>query len=295
MKRIVALATCFNRKLLTLKALASLVAQQLPEGYTLSICLVDDGSNDGTSEAIKAQYPNIHLLKGSGSLYWAGGMRFGWNQYVKHQEFDYLLVFNDDVELQNDAVAKLVEANQITSARYGSDCVVSVAAFQDPEDGSTAYGGVVRPSKWRPLDIQRLAPGVAPILCDTLNMNLALISKSALDKTGFLAPDFQHGWADFDFGLRLNKLGGKVALAPGYMGHCTRNPVAGTSKEPGISAKVRLKRALSIKEQAPKDRLMYCRRHGGLLWPIWFWVPYLRVIRDILFSGAFKSSSAKHR
>ena len=45
---------------------------------------------------------------GSGNLFWAGEMRFGWNQYVKNQYSDYLLVFNDDIVLYSGVLNKLV-------------------------------------------------------------------------------------------------------------------------------------------------------------------------------------------
>ena len=73
--KVIALATCHNRREKTLRALASLREQVLPDGTALQVCLVDDGSTDGTGAAVAEQFPEVKLLQGDGQLFWAGGMR----------------------------------------------------------------------------------------------------------------------------------------------------------------------------------------------------------------------------
>jgi len=278
--KIIALTTCHNRRDITLRALDSLHKQLLPAGYSLDICLVDDGSTDGTGEAVKSVYPKIAVLKGTGDLYWAGGMRFGWEHYVKQQELDYLLVFNDDVELYSNALVSLFSAaNEVATS--GNDTYAITGAFKESVTGSIAYGGVVRNSRWHPLRFGKIAPTEKIQDCDTLNMNLVLISKEALKQIGFLSKDFVHAKADYDFGLRLREEGGRIVLAAGYIGECSTNSINGTSEEPGISFKERWKRLTSIKEQSPHQRALYYRRHGGFMWPIFWVLPYIR----IFFSG----------
>ena len=94
---------------------------------------------------------------------------------------------------------------------------------------------------------------------------------------GFLSPEFVHKTADYDYGLRLGKAGGRVVLAPGYMGTCDTNPASGTVNEAGISVAERWRRLNSIKGQPARIRAVYCRRHGGLLWPLYWVMPYLRI------------------
>ena len=274
--RIIALTTCFNRRALTLRALDSLQQQSLPSGYSLDVCLVDDGSTDGTSEAVKSVYPKVTILKGTGNLYWAGGMRFGWEHYVKQQDFDYLLVFNDDVELYPNAVEKLLAAAKEVHAT-GCDNFAISGSFCDLKTNTVAYGGLRRNSRWHPLRFGKIEPAEVIQDCDTLNMNLVLISKQAIKKIGFLSQDFIHAKADYDFGLRLREVGGRIVLAAGYIGECSTNSITGTSEEPGISFRERWRRLTSIKEQSPKQRILYYRRHGGWMWPILWVFPYIRV------------------
>ena len=56
MKSIAVLLTCFNRRSLTITSLQHLFLNKLPSNYSMSVFLVDDGSTDGTSLAIKENF-----------------------------------------------------------------------------------------------------------------------------------------------------------------------------------------------------------------------------------------------
>jgi GT2 family glycosyltransferase len=278
--KIIALATCHNRCKLTLRSIKSILEQSLPPECSLEICLVDDGSIDGTGDVIRQTFPDVKILEGDGDLYWAGGMCFGWDNYVQDQDMDYLLVFNDDVELFPNSIMKILEAAVEVTAS-GANAYAISGAFRVPGSAQITYGGVVRNSWWHPLRFEKIRPAGFIQDCDTLNMNLALISNQALNKIGFLSRDFIHAKADFDFGLRLRQAGGRVVLAQDYMGECATNSTKGTSAEPGISFKKRWNRLISIKEQPPRQRALYYKKHAGLLWPLLWVLPYIR----IWFSG----------
>ena len=274
---IVALTTCYNRKELTLRALSSLFAQTLPAGFHIEVWLVDDGSSDGTGAAVRSFFPSVAVLDGTGDLYWAGGMRFGWDRIVKNCSVDYLLVFNDDISLYPSAVSRLLAtANDLHAS--GCDAFAVAGAFNDHVLGAVAYGGVVRNSCWHPLRFRKLTPGGTGQECDTLNMNLALISKGALRQIGFLSPEFTHAKADYDFGLRLRAAGGRIVLAPGYMGECSRRELSNIPHGGSLSFSFaeRWRRLTSVKMQPPRQRAVYCRRHAGIFWPMFWVLPYVR-------------------
>jgi len=274
--KVIALATCHNRRALTLRALESLHKQTLPAGCELSICLVDDGSTDDTAREVRSTYPQVEVIEGSGSLFWAGGMRYGWEHCVKQQEFDFLLVFNDDVQLFPDTLERLLsEAASLVAE--GVDAFAMAGAFKNSDTGELTYGGVVREYWWHPLRFKKIPPLDSVQECDTLNMNLTLISRGAMNLVGFLSPEFVHKTADYDFGLRLAKAGGKILLAPGYVGSCNTNPAIGSVNESGISLAERWRRLNGVKGQPARIRAVYCRRHGGILWPLYWVMPYLRI------------------
>jgi len=274
---------------MTLQALDSILNQQfLSKDIEMDVCLVDDGSIDGTSSLVREKFPNVLILQGSGNLFWAGGMRFGWNQYVKNQYFDYLLVFNDDIVLYSGVLNKLVSLAESSDGEQKRGLVL-VGSFKDPTTGNVTYGGVNNSSWWHPLRFTQVEPSDDPIECLTFNMNFALINKYALSKIGFLSPSFQHAKSDFDYGLRLRAAGGKVVIMPGYAGECKRNFEDLDANISDVSLRDRWNKLLGVKKQPPYERAVYYRRHAGFLWPLYWVLPYLRIpMQSLLYFIKYK-------
>ncbi len=71
---VVAILTCHNRRTLTLHCLERFCAQNV-RGVRLAVVVCDDGSTDGTAEAVRANFDDrVQLVEGDGHLYWAAGM-----------------------------------------------------------------------------------------------------------------------------------------------------------------------------------------------------------------------------
>lgn len=90
--KIAVLLTCFNRKEKTVACLRSLYEtyQDSQSSVDVEVFLTDDGSSDGTSEAVSSLTPffPLTLLKGDGSLFWRGGMNNSWRTAIKKGGFD---------------------------------------------------------------------------------------------------------------------------------------------------------------------------------------------------------------
>jgi GT2 family glycosyltransferase len=274
--KIIALATCYNRKELTLGSLAALKNQALPDGVDFKICLVDDGSTDGTFEQVSKLYPDVKLIKGGGDLFWCGGMRFGWEAWVSKQSYDAILVFNDDIVLFPNAINRLLQSAK--SVSHHSSPFVVVGSFRDKASGKVSYGGVVKKYRIHPSRFKLMQPSGLNVVCDTLNMNLALISAGAIELIGFLSSDYKHHRADYDYGLRLNAAGGHVIIAEGYFGECDRE----SSERDNVMFEMPFyegwKTLNSIKYASPHERAIFMKQHGGPLWPIFWTIPYVMFV-----------------
>lgn len=272
---IAALLTCHNRREYTLACLESLRAAAVP-GITVDVHLVDDGSTDGTAEAVATAYPEVEINRGSGDLFWGLGMRFAFTRAVPTHP-DYLLWLNDDVVLDPDALKRLL-------ATYAALCAgrqplsVVVGSTRDPQTGATTYGGVRRTSRLRRMAFALVTPTDTPQSCDTMNGNVVLIPRSVYSVVGNIDVRFPHAMGDTDYGLRARSAGCQVFLAPGHVGTCSGNPRAGTSRDETLSRRQRLRKVVSPNELPVAEWVAICRRHGGPLWPVLVLSPYVRLI-----------------
>lgn len=262
---VAAVMASHNRKQTTLRCLESLYGQ-VGAPASLDIYLLDDASSDGTPDAIQKQYPSVRVLEGSGELYWNGGMRTAFAEALKHG-YEYYWWLNDDVELDDDALARLLTAADALR-KSGEWPSIVVGSVSDGNDGITTYGGAIRTSRLRRFRYALVEPTREPIPADTMNGNCVLIPQEVAQALGNLSPDFTQGMGDTDYGLRAREAGHGLFVAPGTFGICTLNPPLDEDRE--------LRRLWSTKELPLRPWLAFCRRWGGPLWPIYFVSPYLK-------------------
>lgn len=275
---IAVLITSHNRREKTLACLQALLASSLPEGLTVEVFLVDDGSQDGTGEAVLAAFPAVHLLKGDGTLFWGGGMRMAFAAARLARPGAYLWL-NDDTLLFPDALGRLAET---WLSRKGKEpaCIL-VGATRDLAEPRTTYGGVRKTSRWGRPRFQLIEDPVAePALCEAMNGNCVFISAEAAEKVGELDPRFPHGMGDFDYALRARRAGVPVLLVPGWVGVCSKNPRSGSWRDGSLPIRERWKKLTGIKGLPPHAWWTFCWRHMGWYAPISFLSPYLRLVLD---------------
>ncbi|MCZ4297918.1 glycosyltransferase [Henriciella marina] len=271
--KVFTLACSHNRKSQTLHALEDLHRQKVAANVELRHVLVDDASGDGTAEDVRANFPEVEVLRGSGSMYWAGGMRFGWEELLSERQLDYLFVYNDDARFNHDALQHLLD-----NAPEPNVPVAIVGSFTDLAGKKTTYGGRRRSSAWHPLKFSHLVvPDGTVQKADTLNMNGALISRGALAKVGFLSEYFIHSNADFEYGLKLRRAGGRVLVAPRHIGECDMNASSDLSPTDAPTLRGALRMLNDPKREPVRQRLNMYREHGGIFWPVLFAVPYITI------------------
>lgn len=223
---IAALMTCHNRVACTTASVRALKAQ-IVHGISLDLFLVDDGSSDGTAQAVTNIFPQATILTGDGSLFWCGGMRWAFEQAI-NKNYDFYFWLNDDTDLDQDALARMLDAYRRASVG-SSDAAIIVGSTRDPETELFSYGGWSQfPKKSGLISWEKTPPHMdVPISCDTMNGNCVLISKAVVNRIGNIDAAFQQGMGDLDYGLRAIKSGCKIHIAPGYYGTCASNDNSG--------------------------------------------------------------------
>lgn len=266
--------TIYNRREKTLAALERLFAQDVLSQFQMQVIILDDGSTDGSSEAIKEAYPEVKIIPGDGTYFWNRGMHHIFGQALA-QDFDFYLWLNDDTFLYPDALNNL----WLTWQGLGPKAIIA-GSTEDPDKFAPTYGGFIRVSRWT---LKLVEVGALDFVqeIDAMHGNCVLIPKAVSDLVGNIEPFYRHRWGDPDYALRAKKLGCKVFLAAGYIGTCPANPLAEAWTDVSLSFRERLADFHSIKGYGRKDWFFYMRRHGGILWPLLWLKPYF----DMLLSS----------
>jgi GT2 family glycosyltransferase len=102
---VTAVVVSYNGGERTLKVLRALSDQTMP---LAGVIVVDNGSNDGTQDRIRATFPQVSLLEMDGNR----GLPAARNAGLRQATTDLVLLVDHDVYLEPDCLAQLVEAHR---------------------------------------------------------------------------------------------------------------------------------------------------------------------------------------
>ncbi|MFW5759936.1 MAG: glycosyltransferase family 2 protein [Cyclobacteriaceae bacterium] len=111
MEKIAILIPVHNGIEFTRKCIPDLLKQtdDLKEKAIFIPVIIDDGSTDGTSEWLSEKYPELHILKGDGSLWWSGSINAGIKHVMDNNLADYILWWNNDIKPDDSYFKELVQ------------------------------------------------------------------------------------------------------------------------------------------------------------------------------------------
>jgi len=194
-----------NRKEYTKNCLLSLRAQTYKEFKTI---IVDDGSTDGTAEMLEQEFPEVHVIKGDGNLWWTAATNLG-VKYAIENNAEYILTLNNDTIATEKFLEKMIFwAMQTPNALFGAFAI-------DFETKKPIYGGerinwklanskflldILPKEQWHGLHEVTHFPGRG-----------LFIPSDVFKKIGFFdEKHFPHYAADYDFTHRAIRAGFKV-------------------------------------------------------------------------------------
>lgn len=272
---IAVLLTTFNRKQKTLSCLQSLEKQKLPEDTTLKIFLTDDGSTDGTADTVKSEYPNVNIYHGSGSLFWAGGMRNTWKQALLSKA-EYYLLLNDDTLLKDTAISSLLKCSNFVQSK-GSKPAICVGSTADDETGKISYGGRKLHDKNSWGEGSFVYSETEFVDCDVANANILLVPAVVVDELGILSENFTHGLADYDYTIKAKKAGYNLVVAPGFLGTCIDDH-GNNWKSANTTLKERIAYLKSPKGLAYQEYLGFIKEHFPKSYPSAYFKLWLKTL-----------------
>lgn len=193
----------FNARDRTLACLRHLASG---ETVTAHVIVVDDGSTDGTTEAIVQEFPDVSVLQGDGALWWSGAVDLGC-RFAIEGGASRLLLLNNDNEIAEADCASLVHAADRRRA-----CVSAVMTRAHEEDLYVLMaGGEVN---WKGRGLVRRNTGIRFRPRNTISTAdwlpgtaLALTSEIFEAVGGFDPKRFPQYRGDADFTLRVRNAG----------------------------------------------------------------------------------------
>lgn len=260
MIQLAVLITCHNRKEKTINCLKLLFDQKIGKDFQIHIFLVDDGSTDGTTEAVNLQFPKVNIIKGDGNLFWNRGMNLAWKEAAKTNP-DYYLWLNDDTFLFENCLDSLLESS---NEKKNKAIIVGTTISENTKlisyGGRNENGRLIEPNK----NLQE---------CHHFNGNVVLVPKSVFEKVGILDPIFHHAMGDFDYGMRAKKKGIKIFLASEILGCCETHGVFAKWCQVETPFRERIKILYkSSCDSNPYQQFVFEKRHFGTLKASFHWL-----------------------
>lgn len=280
MKSIAVILTCFNRKAMTLECLDVLYQTTVPLNFTMDVYLVDDGSTDGTGEAVINQFPLVNVIDGTGSLYWNQGMRLAWKTAVKNKIYDFFLWLNDDTLLDVDAITELVSSYDDVIKKKQKLPIVCGACRKEHGKDEFSYGGRI--------NHEEIIPNGELQACKEINGNIVLVSKAIYDVIGMLSNSYTHGMGDVDYGLRALERGFVCFTSRKYIATCPPNESVEGWSDSSNSLRERLKILYSPTGLNIKEYIIFRKRFWGWRWIIYALKVYVKALFPSLYKVMFK-------
>ncbi|GHV02305.1 acetylglucosaminyltransferase [Bacteroidia bacterium] len=279
MKYVAVLMTVHNRREKTLCSLRALYGCALPDNCVVNVYLTDDGSTDGTAEAVAKAFPMVRILHGDGNLYWNRGMINSWREASSARDYDFYLWLNDDTYLRSTSLEVMLGASALLDDR-----AIVVGTTLSSDRHRVTYGGWV--------DRKLIVPDGTLQRCTSFNGNIVLVPGAVFDVVGMLDGRFHHNLGDIDYGLRAGDRGIASYVAPVICGYCDRGP----QRPPRKTLRARLADLYSPLASAhPRHFFLFELRHHGLLPALAHWIKlHLRALMPHL-EGTIRRMAGKPR
>lgn len=172
------------------------------------IIVVDNGSQDGTLEMLRDQYPEITVIGLKENLGIGGALAASLSYSALEKKYDWTWLFDQDSVPEIDALDQLIRGYSTSEGQRGN--VGVLASLPKDERNCITYPGLL----WR----ERL---VAPCFktcqqpvwfVDATISSGTMICREVVEKVGLPRTDFFIDFVDFEYGIRIRRHGYEIAV-----------------------------------------------------------------------------------
>jgi GT2 family glycosyltransferase len=182
------------------------------------VLLVDNGSTDGTTDRVRAEFPHVEVLALEENRYFAGGVNAGLDRALAAGAGSVLLL-NNDLVMESGALG-ILRASLESDPRRGA--VSPKLFYYEPPDRIWFAGGIVSRGsglvRHRGVNRKDDAFRDGPLALDYVSGAAVLLSRAALQKTGLLDPDYIIYVEDVDWSARARAAGFTLWYEPSARG-----------------------------------------------------------------------------
>ena len=201
--RVVAVVLSYNGREDTLAALASLRG--------IETVVVDNGSTDGSTDAVEERFPEVELVRAGVNLGFAGGNNVGIRRALDRGA-DWVLLLNNDATVEQGLLDALAQA---AAARPDAGVLACKVLYADadrlwyagagfhPYLGRSRHRGFGRPDAPGALEDTERATGAA-----------MAVSRAAIEEVGLLDEELFLYTEDLEWSLRIRNAGFAVVYVP---------------------------------------------------------------------------------
>jgi GT2 family glycosyltransferase len=208
----------WNQREMTLRALDALQSTRGPA----SVLLWDNGSTDGTVEAVRATFPTVLVHRHPINLGVASGRNAAAELAIETLDPTHLLFVDNDMLLTKGCIEALLAAFEADPAL--GQAMGKFRFLNDPERLNDAGGckinfwtGLTEPVGYGEIDRGQYDQARSGIVCGGAMM---MVRTDVYRELGGFASTFDpHGPEDIDFSLRLRKAGYGTRYVPAALGY----------------------------------------------------------------------------
>jgi GT2 family glycosyltransferase len=184
-------------------------------GIRFEIIVVDNASPDGGGDALKAEFPQIILVKSSNNLGFAGANNLGF----RHSLGSYVLLLNPDTKLVSPAINILLEqmkslpdAGIVGCKLLNTDMSVQTASVQKfPTLLNQLTNVEYLRTRWPGCPLWDISPlfrsSEAPVKVEVIPGACMLLKREIFEKAGLLTEDYFMYAEDIDLNYKVRRLG----------------------------------------------------------------------------------------